>query len=111
MIQRREFERLLRENANITREQAALRAQIAANQQLPATTPPPAAAAQMPATPSAPATDLAPAQEAADPGGAADAPAPELPHAKKSHVLLLFVGLAAAAGVGGYIFLKKRKKS
>ncbi len=109
LIQQREFNRLLRENNQLTREQAALRAQVFANQQVPANAPPPSApAVSVPTAPSAQ-TDLRPTQDNAPDAGAEAAP-PEMPHAKKSHVLV-FVALAAAAGVGGYVLIKKRKKS
>ncbi len=109
LIQQREFNRLLRENTMLTREQAALRAQAIANQQVPASALPPSAPPiTVPTAPSAQ-TDLGPTQNAAAESSAESAP-PEMPHAKKSH-MLIFVGLAAAAGVGGYVLIKKRKKS
>lgn len=107
IIQQREFNRLLRENARLSREQAALMAQQTAIQQVPNVPAPMQQTPQVSSQPSGPATDLTPAQDAAE----AAAPAPEpAPHAHKSH-LLLFAGLAVAAGVGGYMLIKRKKKS
>ncbi len=107
-IQQREFQRLLQQNRQLTQQQAALMAQQAAMQQVPAT-PPPAtqAPAQMPSSPAAPGGDLTPTQDAHSEEAPAAAPE-ELPHAHNKH-LILFVGLAAAAGIGGYMFIKKKK--
>lgn len=107
-FQRREFERLLQTNARLSREQAALMAQQAAAQQIPAT-PPPMAPVSVPSSPAAPGADMTPAQEAHDPGGddgGGDQHEASHPHNKH---LFLFLGIAAAAGVGGYVLLKKKK--
>jgi len=63
---------------------------------------------QVQSSPAAPGGDLTPAQDnsaAADAASAATDPVAN-PHNKH---LLLFAGLAVAAGVGGYVILKKRK--
>ncbi len=110
MVQQREFQRLLQQNRMLSQQQAALMAQQAALQQVPATPPPASQApAQMPSSPAAAGGDLTPTQDA----HSDEAPASEpeaLPHAHNKH-LILFVGLAAAAGVGGFIFLKRKKKA
>lgn len=95
---------LIAANAALTAQNASLQAQ-AAQQAAAAQAGQVPVATQPTVSPAAPNADLTPQQDASDGG----APAPEeLPHAKKSH-LLLFVGLAAAAGVGGYVFLKKKR--
>lgn len=108
-VQQREFQRLLQQNRQLSQQQAALMAQQAALQQVPATPPPVTQmpAQQMPSSPAAPGGDLTPTQDAHE--DSAPAAEPEaLPHAHNKH-LILFVGLAAAAGIGGYMFLKKKK--
>jgi len=107
LIQQMEFARLLRENARLSREQAALMAQQTAAQQVPAV-PPAAPPTQVSSDPAAPGADLTPTQDAHDAGGESDASAEAPPHTHNKH-LLLFAGIVVAAGVGGYVLLKKKK--
>lgn len=73
---------------------------------------PPAMVQNMPqptptVSPASPAVDLTPHQDAAD-GGGGDGGGEAEPSHKPKH-LLLFVGLIAVAGVGGYMFVHKKK--
>ena len=100
---------LIAANASLSAQNATLQAQAAAQAaaQQSAAQMPPAAQPPVPVSPSGPVTDLTPQQDAADGGAdAAPAEAPAHPHNMK---LVLFVGLAVAAGVGGYVLSKKRK--
>jgi hypothetical protein len=63
-------------------------------------------------SPASPEADLRPTQDAADGGEAAAAeagPAPEKHHVNKKHIIIGVV--LVGAGVGGYLFVKNRKKN
>lgn len=114
---RRRYEELMREG-RMSAEVAAAQAQAYAaqqalqQQQLQAQQAILNPQSQQPATsPGSPAADLSPQQDAAaapqDGGAGADADGAGNAH-KPKH-LLMFVGLAAVAGVAGYMMLKKKK--
>lgn len=114
---RRRYEELMREG-RMSAEVAAAQAQAYAaqqalqQQQLQAQQAILNPQVQQPATsPGSPAADLSPQQDAAaapsDGGAGADADGAGNAH-KPKH-LLMFVGLAAVAGVAGYMMLKKKK--
>jgi len=97
-------------------QQAAAAAQAAAQQPAVQTPLPPTVAPtimpqpQPSVSPASPAVDLTPTQDAAaaaDGGGDAGGGAEPAGH-KPKH-LVLFVGLIAVAGVGGYMLMKKKK--
>lgn len=96
-------------------QQQLYQAQMAAQQQ-PTVPPPPSYDASVPGTPqnvqtvspTSPAADLTPQQDAADGGGGGGDEGGGEPSHKPKH-LMLFVGLIAVAGVGGYMFLHKKK--